>query len=87
MKKTSINPFTLIIMKNNKMSTLLKNRKKAMLCSRSSIHTEVFFTGEGGTLRSDTNFLNEYSRVIDKAVKLIHKHSKYTVIKVHVNIK
>ena len=37
--------------------------------------------------RSDTNVLNKYSRVIDKAVKLMNKHLKYKVIKVHVNIK
>jgi hypothetical protein len=37
-------------------------------------------------IRSDTNVLNKYSRVIDDAVKLIHTHSKYKAIKVHVNI-
>jgi hypothetical protein len=37
--------------------------------------------------RSDTNVLNKYSRVIDKAVKLMQKHLKYNAIKVHVNIK
>jgi hypothetical protein len=34
-----------------------------------------------------TNVLNKYSRVIDDAVKLIHTHSKYKAIKVHVNIR
>ena len=38
-------------------------------------------------IRSDTNVLNKYSRVIDDAVKLIHTHSKYKAIKVHVNIR
>ena len=38
-------------------------------------------------VRSDTNFLNKYSKVIDKAVTLMHKHLKYNAIKVHVNIK
>ena len=38
-------------------------------------------------VRPDTNFLNKYSRVIAKAVKLMHTHLKYKVIKIHVNIK
>ena len=81
-------------MKNNKMSTLLNSKKKAIHYSRSSSNREVFFTGKGGggwwntlKIRSDTNVLNKYSRVIDDAVKLIHTHSKYKAIKVHVNIR
>jgi hypothetical protein len=67
---------------------------------RSDAYKEEFFTGmqENETLeqfldrhvRPDTNFLNKCSRVIDKVVKLIHKHPKYSVnqvIKVHVNIR
>ena len=62
-----------------------------MSWSRYSVYKEVFFTvveeNEIRKVLSDPNFLNKYSRVIDKAVKLMHKHLKYKVIKVHVNIK
>jgi hypothetical protein len=34
--------------KNNKMSTLLNSKKKAIHYSRSSVNREIFFTGEGG---------------------------------------